>query len=286
MTGTKPGPTEADTAEGDPDGGPTMPADLQSTTERAPGGPPAGIATYEQLLTLARYRRSVRAIDPRREVPDELVEKVLEVARWAPSAGNGQPWEFLVIRDDVMRGRIAELYAKQMADKREMQEAVWGHRNHIGFTGFRNSPVFVLVLGDPRVIDAYPVRTAIEKGENHFISSLAQATVFAHLAVASLGLGSQWVSDVSSPYMSTMLKSWLGIPRFMKIYDMFGIGYPVTVPAPTQRRELADIIHRESYQQDKARDAEAVERFLWDDTLLGGWGTTRGAKERRARSAD
>jgi hypothetical protein len=167
-----------------------------------------------------------------------------------------------------------------------MQEAVWGHRNHIGFTGFRNSPVFVLVLGDPRVIDAYPVRTAIEKGENHFISSLAQATVFAHLAVASLGLGSQWVSDVSSPYMSTMLKSWLGIPRFMKIYDMFGIGYPVTVPAPTQRRELADIIHRESYQQDKARDAEAVERFLWDDTLLGGWGTTRGAKERRARSAD
>jgi 5,6-dimethylbenzimidazole synthase len=286
MTGTKPGPTEADTAEGDPDGGPTMPADLQPTTERAPGGPPAGIATYEQLLTLARYRRSVRAIDPKREVPDELVEKVLEVARWAPSAGNGQPWEFLVIRDDVMRGRIAELYAKQMADKREMQEAVWGHRNHIGFTGFRNSPVFVLVLGDPRVIDAYPVRTAIEKGENHFISSLAQATVFAHLAVASLGLGSQWVSDVSSPYMSTMLKSWLGIPRFMKIYDMFGIGYPVTVPAPTQRRELADIIHRESYQQDKARDAEAVERFLWDDTLLGGWGTTRGAKERRARSAD
>ncbi|MFC4943531.1 nitroreductase family protein [Pseudonocardia sp. GCM10023141] len=241
-------------------------------------------ATYDELLALARYRRSVRAIDPHREVPDELVEKVLEVARWAPSAGNGQPWEFLVIRDDDMRRRIAELYAKQMADKREMQEAVWGHRNHIGFTGFRNSPVFVLVLGDPRVIDAYPVRTAIEKGENHFISSLAQATVLAHLAVASLGLGSQWVSDVSSPYMSTMLKSWLGIPRGMKIYDMFGIGYPAVVPEPTSRRALEEIIHRGQYEPGKGRDAAAVERFLWDDTLLGGWGATGAAKARRTQA--
>jgi hypothetical protein len=39
--------------------------------------------------------------------------------------------------------------------------------------------------------------------------------------------------------MSTMLKSWLGIPRHMQIYDMFGIGYPAAVPAVTQRRPLA-----------------------------------------------
>ncbi|MCF7549473.1 nitroreductase family protein [Pseudonocardia sp. WMMC193] len=242
------------------------------------GTPPPDAATYDQLLALARHRRSVRAIDPKREVSDETIEKILEVARWAPSAGNAQPWEFLVVRDPETRGRIADLYSRQMTDKREMQEAVWGHRNHIGYTGFRHSPVFVLVLGDPRVIDAYPVRTALEKGESHFVTSLAQATVFAHLAVASLGLGSQWISDVSSPYMSTMIKSWLGIPRGLRIYDMFGVGHPAVMPTPTTRRELDEIVHRDRYDATKARDQQAIEDFLWGDTLLGGFKSHNGLK--------
>ena len=144
-----------------------MASEAQAAPRSAPPEPgqvPADAASYEQLLALARYRRSVRAIDPNRPVPDEVVEKVLEVARWAPSAANGQPWEFIVIRDDDMRKRIADLYSKQLADKAEMQEAVWGRKNHIGYTGFRHSPVFVLSLGDPRVIDAYPVRTVLTKG--------------------------------------------------------------------------------------------------------------------------
>jgi hypothetical protein len=138
--------------------------------------------------------------------------------------------------------------------------------------------VFVLVLGDPRVIDAYPVRTALEKGESHFVTSLAQATVLAHLAVASLGLGSQWISDVSSPYMSTMIKSWLGIPRHMRIYDMFGVGHPAVMPTPTSRRGLEEIVHRESYDREKGRDQDQIEQFLWGDTLLGGFRSNSGLK--------
>lgn len=107
-------------------------------------------------------------------------------------------------------------------------------------------------------------------------SSLAQATVLAHLAVASLRLGSEWVSDVTSQYMSTMLKSWLGIPRGVRIYDMFGIGYPAVVAKPTQRRSLWEIVHHERYEEDKARDPEAVQRFLWEDSLLGGWRSSTG----------
>ncbi|GAA5149734.1 nitroreductase family protein [Pseudonocardia eucalypti] len=256
---------------------------MARTTEQAVGteagvATPPGAAGYDELLALARYRRSVRAIDPKREVSDETIDKILEVARWAPSAGNAQPWEFVVIRGREMRERIATLYTQQMADKREMQEAVWGHRNHIGYTGFRHAPVLVLVLGDPRVIDAYPVRTALEKGESHFVSSLAQATVLAHLAVAALGLGSQWISDVSSPYMGTMLKSWLGIPRHLRIYDMFGVGHPAVRPSPTPRRPLEELVHRERYSA--GRDQAAVERFLWADTLLGGFRSNHGIKGR------
>jgi nitroreductase len=247
-------------------------------------GPPADAATYEQLLALARYRRSVRVIDPDREVSDELVEKILEVARWAPSAGNGQPWEFLVIRDAEMRGRIADLYRKQLPEKREMEEAVWGRRQNVGFTGFRHSPVYVFILGDPRVNECYPVRVGMEKSDSHFFSGLAQATILAHLAVASLGLASQWVSDVNSPYMTTMLKSWLGIPRHMKIYDMFGVGYAATVPPVTSRRSLEELIHHERYEEAKERDAEALAKFLWSETRLGGFASTNGLKGRTRES--
>jgi nicotinate-nucleotide--dimethylbenzimidazole phosphoribosyltransferase len=228
------------------------------------------MATYEQLLALARSRRSIRTIDPSRPVPGEIVRKVLEVARWAPSAGNAQPWEFVVVRDDEMRKRISDLYARQLAEKRDMQEAATGRRSNVGFTGFRHSPVYVVIVGDPRVVDAYPVRTAIEKGHNHFISSLAQATVLLHLAVASLGLGSQWVSDVSSPYMSTIMKSWLGIPRQLTVYEMACIGFPAVVPPVAYRRPLEELIHDERYDADKARSAEAVKQFLVEHSLLGG----------------
>jgi nitroreductase len=239
--------------------------------EAAPtDGAAADAATYEQLLALVQRRRSIRSIDPERDVPDETIDKILDLARWAPSAGNAQPWEFVVVRGTEMRKKIVDLYAAQLADKREMQQVVWGRKSHIGYTGFKNSPAYVVVLGDPRVIDAYPVRTALEKGESHFVTSLAQATIFAHLAVTSLGLASQWVSDVSSPYMSTFLKSWLGIPRYLRIYDMFGIGYPAVVPPPTPRRELEEIVHRERYQPEKGRDQQDIEAFLWNDSILGG----------------
>jgi hypothetical protein len=52
---------------------------------------------------------------------------------------------------------------------------------------------------------------------------------------------------------------------------MFGIGYPAVVPKPAQRRSLWEIVHHELYEEDKARDLEAVQRFLWEDSLLGGW---------------
>lgn len=239
---------------------------------------PEGISSYEGLLELVRYRRSIRAIDPSGEVPDCVVEKVLEAARWAPSGGNAQPWEFVVIRDDEMRVRIADLYQRQMREKREIQEAIAGKKSVVGFSGFRHCPVFVLVLGDTRVTEAYPVRTQMEKAESHFVSSLAQATVIAHLAIASLGFGSQWVSDVSSPYMSAMIRSWLGIPGYMRIYDMFGIGRPAIDPPVPKRRPLADVIHRERYESEKVRSQAAVYDFLVTHTNFGKrsvYGSTR-----------
>jgi hypothetical protein len=48
-------------------------------------------------------RRSIRGYDENREVPQSVIETILECARWVPSGGNGQPWEFVVVRDKETR---------------------------------------------------------------------------------------------------------------------------------------------------------------------------------------
>ena len=64
--------------------------------------------------------------------------------------------------------------------------------------GFRRAPIHIVIVGDPRVKESYPIRTKLEKAESHFITGLANATLLIHLAETSLGLASQYVSDANS----------------------------------------------------------------------------------------
>src|SRR5215211_1870434 len=110
----------------------------------------------EEFTTLSRSRHSIRGFDPHRDVPDELIEQIIEAARWAPSGGNGQPWHFIVIRDAADRAWNAELFMKQQEHKAEMERAARGQVRLTG-AGFKNAPVHILVVGDPRVNESYPV---------------------------------------------------------------------------------------------------------------------------------
>ncbi|MBM4082403.1 MAG: nitroreductase, partial [Planctomycetes bacterium] len=59
-----------------------------------------------------RTRRSIRAYGPD-PVPDEVLRRVLDGARMAPSANNIQPWHFVVVRDAAVHRHLAELAAGQ-----------------------------------------------------------------------------------------------------------------------------------------------------------------------------
>src|SRR5258708_561507 len=65
--------------------------------------------SMSSLHPLIEKRRSLRAIDPNRPVPPEVIETLLEAARWAPSSGNAQPWRFVVVSapDALQRAREA-----------------------------------------------------------------------------------------------------------------------------------------------------------------------------------
>jgi nitroreductase len=226
------------------------------------------------LRELVIRRRSIRGYDESREVSEEAVRAILDCARWAPSGGNGQPWEFVVVRDKETRDKIADIYLKQLEPKREMDLAVRGTAKMTG-DGFRHAPVHLVILGDPRIKESYPIRTKLEKADSHFITGLANATLLIHLAAVSLGLASQYVSDANSPYMETLLKALLKIPERLRIYHLVPIGYAKGNFATPPRRGLEEIVHYERYDMSKYRDDAAMERFINTLTLQGSYGKGR-----------
>jgi 5,6-dimethylbenzimidazole synthase len=158
-----------------------------------------------------------------------------------------------------------------MRDKIEIEETVRGRRSIVDpGLAFRYAPVFVIVLGDPRTIDAYPVRTKLEKWESHFYSSLANCVLQLMLAAHALGLTTIYVSDVSSPYFSVMIKSLLNIPDPLQVYQLVPIGFGEKSPTIHHpRRPLKDIVHYEKYDSSLFRDDAQVQTFMEEMSIRG-----------------
>jgi 5,6-dimethylbenzimidazole synthase len=134
------------------------------------------------VMDAIHTRRSVRKwLD--KPVPDDLVEKILDAGRWAPSAGNFQPWVFIAIRNPETKARI-----QKIAEESKNLSRNWapyfregGSRGYI--LDLRQVPLGIAIFADPRNA---PPHTGGEEG--HIIgASLAAMNMW--LAAHSLGLG-------------------------------------------------------------------------------------------------
>ena len=232
-----------------------------------------------QLLDLMRSRRSSRSgYIKSKPITDEHLELVLQAGRAAPSAGNAQPWEFVVIRDREMRYRIADLFKHQLRDKLELERTIRNSSKVGGSIAWRFAPVLILVIGDPRTSEAFPLRTREDKAESHFISSLANATLQMMLMAQCLGLATQYISDAASPYFSLMLKHLLDIPSELRVYHLVPLGYVSVAPDATSRRPLDAIVHYERYDRSRERSVDDVRRFLQEESIQSNnyqWGGSK-----------
>ena len=203
---------------------------------------------YESLLKLVMKRRSCRRFKPDR-VPDELVRKVVEVARWAPSGANTQPWDFVVVEQVDLRKKILDFIEDQapLTRKMDLTKRPLGNALPRSEPGMLEAPVLIVLVGDPRMIGAYPVYSALQRGQSNLDASLANAFIYMHLAATSLGLGCGWVSATRNFYVQVMTKELLGIPQELTIFDTMTLGYPVSEPAPRKVKTIEEVLHYESY---------------------------------------
>ena len=71
-------------------------------------------STYDTLLKLVKTRQSVRKFRPD-PIPEDTINKILEVARWAMSGANSQPWEFVVVTDREIKKQLRDAYSDYIA---------------------------------------------------------------------------------------------------------------------------------------------------------------------------
>jgi nitroreductase len=242
---------------------------------------------YDELLELVKSRRTIRALKPD-PVPDELVDKVLEVARWAPTGFNMQPMEFLAVKDLELRKAVkkivedwidSDFYALE-AVREDWQGAPWTAETH-GRLMCPLAPLYIFVLGDTRRRAGLPMnaRFSKQKGDSIFESSLSNAFFCLWLAAHSLGLGAQPVSAVKNSKVQGLVKHLLNLPEFIYVYELLVVGYSAMEGGPSAKltRRLGEMVH-----YDRARDDE----FLSEEELRKQIRKLRAGNVARHREAD
>ncbi len=223
---------------------------------------------YDGFLKLVQSRRSIRRFKPD-PVPEEYVDKIIEAARWAPSGANSQPWEFIVVKKQETKDSIVKICEENTEHTCRMELTREPELRYSALTkprtlppGFATAPVFIVLCGDPRTKETYPLRAILNRGQSIFISSLASAYLCMALAATALGLGSQWVTATSNPFEQSLIKQLLGIPPELEIYDTMAVGYPATEPKPRLVRAREEMVNYEYYDKAKFRTEQQVKGFI------------------------
>lgn len=226
---------------------------------------------YEQLLGLVKKRRSIRRFTSE-PVSDELIGKIIEVARWAPSGFNMQPWEYVIVTETELRKKIVSYISPYWQDSVEMEKTreEWQGKKW-QLTGLKSAeqdytvaPVFIILYGDSRTKAGLPmgVRYAPYRTDIIHMAGLANTFLYMHLAATSLGLASQWISAIQTPLASCMTKDLLGIPHHFEVYDMMALGHPAIKARGKFMREHEKMVHYNACGSESFRTDEEVRSFV------------------------
>ena len=230
---------------------------------------------YDSVLDLVKKRRSVRKFKPGR-IPDEYIDKIIEVARWAPSGFNFQPWDFVVIKSKALRTQLIDILQdntpkplKQRKGASQGSEAISPVDRLVMKTPgkvstFHHASVFIILYGDVRTRVGLPAGERMPMDDMFrfiFDASLANAFMYMHLAATSLGLATQWWSPIRSPEIQARIKPLVGIPEALVAFDMLVLGYPGAVPRPKLLRPKDKMVHIDECGPEDYRTDEEVKDF-------------------------
>ena len=146
---------------------------------------------------LISERESIRSYDSNREVPEDILRRILDTGRLAPSAANRQPWQFLLVSSDEMLNKVRPCY-----------KADW----------FQNAPHILVVNGNKCM-----AWTRASDGYNSLETDLTIAMDHMILAAEYEGVGTCWIAA----FTPGVLRVALNLNDDEEIFAITPLGYPV-----------------------------------------------------------
>ena len=239
---------------------------------------PVPVGPDAPILEVMATMRAMRRLKPE-PVPDELLEKLVQAATWAPSGGNLQAYSFVVVTDRGQMARLAELWRaccdfylasfatvvpEHMDEGRyeRLREALRFQRDH-----FAETPAVIVACYDMgpwsrRLRGEWQrfVAAAGGLGARRVAGLLANGMAFRdRSAAASVYPGVQNLLLAARAHgLAATLTTWhlalegefkqvLGIPRRVKTFALIPVGWPRGRFGPVARRPVAEVIHRDRW---------------------------------------
>jgi len=156
------------------------------------------------LVDVVLSRRSVRRYE-QKEIPKDVLDRILEAGRQAPSAMNRQPWHFIVLTDYEIKKELSKGFFNRHI--KDSAVTVVG----VAYTGF------------------------IDRRWSTISTSIALQNMV--IAAWAMGVGSCWIGDFKEDNVKKLLK----IPNKWKIVALVSFGYPAEKPR-LKRKKLLDKI--------------------------------------------
>jgi nitroreductase len=192
-----------------------------------------------EFFDVVQRQRAHRAFAPG-DVPDDLLNQVLDAATFAPSAENKQPWVFVVVKAATTRKKVAELtrraweggardYEQGRLDPKLLDDVDQGATKGIG-----KAPVIVVVCAD-----------GSDTFEHTLPSSIFPAVQNMLLAATALGLGSALTTLATT--LAKDLADVLKLPDHVKPMAVVPLGWPAKPLGPPRRTPFKQKAHKDRY---------------------------------------
>jgi 5,6-dimethylbenzimidazole synthase len=219
----------------------------------------------EGLYKAIHSRRDVRAQFTSKEIPDDVLLRILDAAHHAPSVGFSQPWNFILIKDPETKRKVRESFERERARSSELIDDP-KRTQYLSFKleGIMDAPINLCVTYDKTRFGPFVIgRSSIpETG----VYSVCCAIQNLWLATRAEGMGVGWVSILDND----MLKGILNIPEHIVPVAYLCMGYVTHFEEKPDleksgwlpRLRLSDVVYFEKWGESDGREWKRLQEEM------------------------
>lgn len=180
--------------------------------------------TIQAIMT----RRSVRKFK-KDQIPDDILESMLQSARFAPSWANTQCWRFIIIKEDETKNKLSEAFPPR----------------NPGLPSLLMAPLVIVAFAEKYKSGYYKGEASTDKGEYWYMFDTALALQNMVLTAWDRGIGSVYLGL----FDAKKVKEILEIPENYDVVAIVPFGYPDEEPKCPPRKDLKEIVHHEKFRK-------------------------------------